>query len=102
MEQSLYQIFEIENEAEAIQQEADALEAQLGELKEKEDLFLAQSMEKARERIAKKKAALEEQQAQYRAELSVETEAELAHLQKEWESHHGEWVEALYRRAILS
>ncbi len=102
MEQSLYQIFEIEAEAEAIQQEADALEAKLGDLKEKEELFLAQSMEKAKERLAKKRAALEEQQAQYRAELNAETEAELAHLQAEWEAHHGEWVETLYRHAIQS
>lgn len=96
MEKVLHQILEIEQEARGIQQAADQLQAQLDDLKEKEDTFKAQSMEKARERLAKKQAALQEQQEQYYLQLRAQTDGELDRLQREWEQHHRDWVAALY------
>lgn len=96
MDKVLHQILEIEQEARGIQQAADQLQAQLDDLKGKEDTFKAQSMQKARERLAKKQAALQEQQEQYALQIRSQTACELDRLQQEWEQHHREWVDALY------
>ena len=100
MKKIIQQILSTEREAEAIQRDADRLQAQLDDLRQKEERIKEQSMEHAKERLAKRRAALEEELECFRAATESETVAEEERLEEAWRLHHAEQVDQLYRRIV--